>query len=104
MKALLKGGIVIRFETTQGEPCEPLARVILEIPRYLFSKEEEEKLKSHPEIVNIEFREDIRDLIKRNSDFYTVDVKIKSFSIHISDMLRKAADVIMGALHVEKIE
>ena len=104
MKALLQGGIVIRFETTEGNPHEPLARVILETPRQSFSKEDKERLKKHPEVANVEFRRDIRDLIHRDNDFYTVDIKISSLSLAVKDMMRKAADTIAGAIYVEKIE
>lgn len=104
MKALIRGKIVLRFEATGGNPHEPLARVILEIPRQSFSKEDEEKLRKHPEIASVEFRRDIRDLINRDNDFYTIDIRIKSLSISVRDMMRKAADTIAGAIYVEKIE
>ncbi len=104
MKALIREKIIIRFEATGGNPHEPLARVILEIPRQSFSKEDEERLRKHPQIANVEFREDIRDLINRDNDFYTVDIKISSLSLAVKDMMRKAADTIAGAIYVEKIE
>jgi len=104
MKALLRNGIVIRFEATAGEPNNPLARVILQIPRRIFSQKDTEKLKSHPDIVNVQLWEEVRDLIHPDDEIYTVDIKINSLSMRVEDMMRRAADIIAGSLSVEKIK
>jgi hypothetical protein len=100
LKALLSNGIVIRFEATAGEPFKPLVRVILEAPRQVFSKKDTEKLQGHPDIVDVEFLEDIHNLISPGNDLYTVEIKINSLSMKIKDMMRRAADIISGILSV----